>query len=493
MYTAVVKFSTALLNTHPFFARGAVFFCLLGVGALLYIYRPLPDVVVTRTERGFVPSSVTIRTGQAVVFKTTTGKPFWPASNFHPSHALYPAFDPKHQIEETDTWRFVFNDPGRFPYHDHMEESVRGVVIVRGKAGESSAACMNSANTNPGVSKTDCWAIDLTETLSSKGLDAAFDQYADIYAKDPTFRGLSCHDVGHILGAAAYARFQSNHAVIDRPETSYCGYGFYHGFIETMLLENGAAYNEVRAYCDALKTNGVLNNPSGACYHGIGHAALDSLPGSLWGDEKKMVDAAVAVCEQAAIGAPEQAQCTTGVYNALAVAASAHRYNLSFPSKPSMHICDVQKIAYQAGCYVEYGIGTIREFRLDRAETVRLIMSAPETKLSAAMLRGYASDEVMRSMTALNLPSFVSFCHSFSDTVLRNACNTGVIAGLRQGGQPGKEFVQGFAYCSLIKDASERTLCTSQVASQTRLIATDQDAFRRACTALETSDPTICN
>src|SRR5260221_11032052 len=54
--------------------------------------RSLGSVILT--DRGFMPSELTISQGSTVVFSSVRQKPFWPASNLHPSHTLYPEFDP---------------------------------------------------------------------------------------------------------------------------------------------------------------------------------------------------------------------------------------------------------------------------------------------------------------------------------------------------------------------------------------------------------------
>src|SRR3989344_2321438 len=53
-----------------------------------------PHVIVLKQE-GFSPSEITIRKGDKVTFTTALGKEFWPASNLHPNHSIYPDFDPK--------------------------------------------------------------------------------------------------------------------------------------------------------------------------------------------------------------------------------------------------------------------------------------------------------------------------------------------------------------------------------------------------------------
>ncbi len=468
--------------------RTLLLLCIAGVAGLGFaaFYRSaLPDVVITRTTNGFVPSTITIRKGQSVVFTSTVADSFWPASDFHPTHGTYPAFDPKRALEPGESWRFEFSKAGVWNFHDHLFESMRGTIIVTGAPGESTRECLLQTATTSTSQVGDCWSISLIEILQSDGLSAAFDMYSALYADNPSFRGLSCHDAGHLLGAAAYREYAENHQTIERPETSYCGYGFYHGFMETMLIEHGPSqYSLVREYCDALKTDGQLNNPSGACYHGIGHAAFDSIPGDSWGDAAKMVTAALSVCEQVAQEAPERAQCGTGVFNALAVASSDQAYKLSFNATDSMRICRMQPPRYKDGCYREYGIGVIRENRFDREATIRFINTLENADARAAALGAYVGDEVARSINAIDLSAFFALCNSTAPNKQKDSCHRGVLAGLRQAGEPGSEAELMFNYCDLYPRGSARTECFRFSIHQTKHIAADSETFLEQCLAI---------
>lgn len=91
---------------------------------------PQGSTVVTLTKDGYVPDRVTIKKGDTITFKTTNGKLFWPASNLHPSHALYPEFDPKAPIQADESWSFTFMVPGTHPFHDHLAPYYTGVITV---------------------------------------------------------------------------------------------------------------------------------------------------------------------------------------------------------------------------------------------------------------------------------------------------------------------------------------------------------------------------
>lgn len=91
---------------------------------------PEGATVVTLTEDGFVPSELTISKGTTVAFVSETGKLFWPASNLHPSHTIYPEFDPLLPVKPDAAWSFTFENAGEWKYHDHLAPYYTGVITV---------------------------------------------------------------------------------------------------------------------------------------------------------------------------------------------------------------------------------------------------------------------------------------------------------------------------------------------------------------------------
>lgn len=91
---------------------------------------PEGATVVTLTKDGFVPSMITIPLGTTVAFVTENGKIFWPASNLHPSHALYPEFDPLSPVQPDEAWSFTFTKAGEWRYHDHLAPYYTGTITV---------------------------------------------------------------------------------------------------------------------------------------------------------------------------------------------------------------------------------------------------------------------------------------------------------------------------------------------------------------------------
>ena len=88
------------------------------------------EVSVVLTNEGFEPREFTIVRGTVVTFSTTRDKPFWPASNIHPNHEIYPEFDPERSLSPTQEWSFTFERTGTFGLHDHLRAYFNGVIHV---------------------------------------------------------------------------------------------------------------------------------------------------------------------------------------------------------------------------------------------------------------------------------------------------------------------------------------------------------------------------
>lgn len=96
------------------------------------------------TSSGFSPAKLTIPVGSKVTFINKDSIAHWPASNVHPTHTFYPGssigkcgtaeqsniFDACHGLAQGEGWSFVFNEKGSWPYHDHLNPSLGGVIEV---------------------------------------------------------------------------------------------------------------------------------------------------------------------------------------------------------------------------------------------------------------------------------------------------------------------------------------------------------------------------
>jgi plastocyanin len=87
--------------------------------------------VVKFTGTAFEPSTLTIKAGETVKFENKSGDDFWPASNVHPTHLLYPGFDAKKPILDGGSYSFTFTKTGSWGYHNHLTPDIEGTIVVQ--------------------------------------------------------------------------------------------------------------------------------------------------------------------------------------------------------------------------------------------------------------------------------------------------------------------------------------------------------------------------
>ena len=120
------------------------------LGGLFFLFKPKTEsatpqlnqtvnskekqVVDTKTivmkPDSFEPKNITVQKNTRVIFKNEDTQDRWPASALHPTHGVYPEFDPQENIKPGGEWSFVFDKVGSWKYHDHLMPSLTGEITV---------------------------------------------------------------------------------------------------------------------------------------------------------------------------------------------------------------------------------------------------------------------------------------------------------------------------------------------------------------------------
>ncbi len=471
------------------------------VGFLLYRKQAMPSNQVSvalgathtinLTKQGFVPDEIAIHQGDTVIFTTTAGKAFWPASNLHPTHAIYPEFDPKREIKPGDSWSFVFNKPGTWYFHDHLSPTNTGSIVVAangafGTEKKVKAAVGNCANIDKNK-KQQCWDEQLQRAVKEDGLDAAFELFVELYKTDPEIPK-ACHGWAHILGKAAFEKFKDQKEIILRKETSYCGYGFFHGFIERLLQTSGDI-KQTKAFCEyATKQLGSLAGGTySSCVHGIGHGSVNIDNPALWGDFGAMISPGFKTCEAALDSPQDLRNCYDGAFNAMQQNAYHKDYKLSVDPKDVYAECRKQEQKYKISCYFEF-TGLTSEFSghdfkkaagwLLKEDISREIKIDSISKMAADFMQ----DDIAKASQKKNLLD----CRSLPE-YLRTFCFNGVLVGFLAHGQPEQEYIKGLNFCKdPLLTAQEEQACYSMIVGQTVKKATE------ACDSLPEKYKALC-
>jgi plastocyanin len=256
------------------------------------------SVVVRIEASGFSPRSVAIRQGDMVVFENRSSHARWPASNIHPTHHIYPEFDPRAPVGPGQQWAFTFDRPGTWNYHDHLAPDVSGTVVVEadpgGSRGSPSIIEVVTARTAGAYRTVRLGALRLfyhwfPDRLASRAATLDIRRVAEdesalrdwlallgpgaviarLVRDSDGGRLFECHQPAHRIGRLAYGLYGA--AMFQRGDMS-CNAGYYHGAMEAFLAERGTA--DLAADIDRLCSGLPTRFARYSCLHGVGHGVM---------------------------------------------------------------------------------------------------------------------------------------------------------------------------------------------------------------------------
>jgi|GEM_PF-1953078 len=415
---------------------------------------------ITLTEEGFKPKEITISQGDAVTFVSELNEPFWPASNTHPDHTIYPEFDPKAPIAPGESWTFVFDKSGVWRYHDHIVANNVGNITVLDGGGSVvqyglTLDINECAQHEDFIVKRQCWEGQLEKAMQEGGVAAAFAYFEDLYKTEPDVPK-ECHGWSHTLGKAGYEYYIEHGTIELTPGTSNCGYGFYHAYLAELMKYTGD-FNKAREFCD----NITITDPTytdqvrTSCKHGLGHGASAMLVenpenyGDFFGTAKQ----ALAICDQIYSEHHDLMECYDGVFNELYQDILNDRYGYSYreytaKNDPYWH-CQQLDDVYKESCYVNvvgilpavYGDDVVGAMKYILANTHDLEKRGPK------IIAKIAADRIQTTIVDDNHQDSLDAC-ALAPDFLYPTCFRGILNGFIQHGEPHNLHPNGYAFCA---------------------------------------------
>jgi hypothetical protein len=250
---------------------------IIGIGILLLCVvmvirgKKSTEYAITLGQQGFSPRKIVVPYHSTIVFQTTRNEPYWPASDVHPSHRIYPQFDAKKPIDPDKRWKFVSDKPGVWTYHDHLHPEMRGSISVQdehliatfirlvqsfyfrlieirtAEHFESIATRCKSIDTSISMM---CWNTYFSDVLREVGVKETI-----LILKQFLDRGMigyrDCHNVADEIGIASYWRYADGERFPFTHDTGICYGGFFHGFMAEHV-SHGRQRNASKELCDRL-------------------------------------------------------------------------------------------------------------------------------------------------------------------------------------------------------------------------------------------------
>lgn len=372
---------------------------LIIVGALTTFPRPTSahsptdnkQVIVHMDEQGFDPREITVTQKQTVVFENVGKNNRWPASNIHPTHQIYPEFDPKKGIAPGESWSFTFAKTGEWRYHDHLKPELTGKIVVKDRS--------NIPTSQKGIfERLKSFLTSFSSRLSfikrffSAKIDTIPDQndsrYDPTIAQDSTeifrnddelysyikkFRPKktvkrlhelsstfgSCHDTAHKAGRISYELYKDG---AFRECGAECHSGCYHGATEAYFHEHGTANlsTNLKTLCSS-ELNSFFSHQ---CVHGIGHGLM------AWTDYD--LPQALNSCD---LLEHRQDSCWTGVFMENIV-GSAHY--TTYLSPDPQYPCNIVPDKYKSACYFLQTSRMVQLFPGDFAKVAETCSQVPQ-------------------------------------------------------------------------------------------------------------------
>lgn len=457
------------------------------------------DVTIMLGVHGFAPGKVYISRNTRVTFKSNAGAPFWPASAVHPSHGVYPAFDPRRPLEPDEAWSFVFDKDGHWDFHNHLDATETGVIIVipPGERASPRWDVLPPCDEESAADKQSCWENHIVDALDASGLDGAFDEMKQLRIADPSFAD-SCHTFAHEIGLLAFSKYG------DRPplsiKTGYCNDGFFHGYMEAFLTKHKPS--DARAFCDYVgrELGSVYPTAESQCNHGIGHGMAEYLLNTrsdLWGDIPRIASMVAEVCAQTNTDTTERFRCASGSYDVLADWTRLQPGYAALVSieHPYLLCSDAVESWDKEACTRELSkLAVLRASNYDIVKTFSAIerqtLFPQGSDGVALMIEGSASLYAGRE-EASDGPGLIATCRLLHGRDNRSSCMRGMVEGLFFKGVPGEEVGRTTWLCleSSLTDY-ERAACAQTLVQTLRYSYEPQKAVE-ACSLLSGSTPAL--
>lgn len=272
------------------------------LGLTILFSAPFPHItfahsethIIKMTPNGFEPQTATVDQNSTVLFVNEDKVDHWPASNIHPTHDIYPEFDPQKPIPPGNSWSFKPKKVGTHKYHDHLLPHKRGTLTVVQEEGETKGVetlierVKNTLNNlinqirqifskvNTGQkyvldrekfknSSSQDQIDGLKKFANSEGVEKIWQFILDSFKGQGGSSG-NIHDLAHFTGSLIYTKRGFSGIGICSSEFAF---GCYHGFLDEAFKKDLSKITEAQDAC--LKLGPENSGPVASCIHGIGH------------------------------------------------------------------------------------------------------------------------------------------------------------------------------------------------------------------------------
>ena len=392
--------------------------------------------VIEMVPSGFLPSEITIDVNSSVIFVNKDSQSRWPASNVHPTHQLYPEFDPRKPIAPQESWAFKPKKVGEWKFHDHLFPHMRGVITVIDEKGSETKPILNtfivklkdSINIffikikNLFAKKTlnqqvllpnkeefkklsyDIQAKELEKIVQTNGSSKAWQYIKDVFKGEGGSSG-NIHDLAHLSGILIYDK---NGFDGIKECSAHFAFGCYHGFLDKAFSKNLDRLVDAQNACLKLNPQGNIEGPVASCIHGIGHGVASYYSTS---DLKKALNS----CRQLTTG---KEYCFDGVFMEFVRSAPLSFYKRENPLYPCDQLEKEFGYTYSSACGRNQSSLLMSRFNMGFDEVIEICLSS-ESKpfkescfgaLGFSLASAGNVSQIISGCQKMQIPEYINKC-----------------------------------------------------------------------------------
>lgn len=462
------------------------------------------------TENGFEPASIIVDLNTVVIFENKDTRDRWPASNIHPTHSIYPEFDPKKPLNPGASWQFKFEKAGIWRYHDHLYPEFSGEIKVEDS--QNQPQTKNGSNSQNVIERFIAYLKNslskLTQTLFGPNIKASISEqteskyifndqinqdteaiftnenelysYVKKFGFEKTISALvsltakfgDCHETAHKAGRFAFEIYGNQ--VFAQPAAP-CHSGGYHGATEAFFAKNGTASlaNDLKTICSSAQ-NAFFSHQ---CLHGIGHGLM------AWSNYD--LPQTLTNCE---LLEKDQESCFTGAFmeNIVAGINPQEGHNSKFLSTDPQFPCNAIDVKYQSSCYFLQTSRMIAIFGPDFQKIANECSNVPQTfQQSCFGSMGRDVGGVTRGRPA----EAIKNCSNAPDGQHRLACLSGAVQDTFWVPEGQDEAI---AFCKLLKATSQKNVCYATIIPRAPEVIFEKANLVAFCNKLERGYIPVC-
>ena len=491
-----------LVKTRP---MGRIVFLLILTSFFLASPILARSDVIYMSETGFSPNVIEVTQGTTITFENAGNQPHWPASNIHPTHQIYPEFDPKVGISMGKSWSFTFNKAGVWRFHDHLFPQFTGTITVNSLSLPktngflANVLKMLKSIVNPLVhflQRNSTHEVNSTSKLSIKGTidpnvaqdaqnlfsnEGILYSYVKKYGPKQTITHLNelssqygdCHQTAHKAGRFAYELYGEKAFQTCGAE---CHSGCYHGATEAYFKDHGTANlaQNLQVICSS-ELNPFFSHQ---CIHGIGHGLM------AWSNYE--IHEALKNCD---LLPQKQDSCYSGVFmeNIVGGLAQEAGHQTNYLNADPQFPCTIVDEKYKSACYFYQTSRMVQLFPNDFARVAQICNQVP-TQYQAVCFSsmGRDADGVYRGQPTQAITS----CNNAPSGLMRESCLSGAVQDAFWD-PSGSD--SALTFCKLLTSQSEKQICYNTIIGRAVDVLTDRTVRKTFCDQVEPFYQDLCD